>query len=280
MPWLARSKQPNGQRLRPSRTSSGAGAPDQVASVVPSELEDVADKVRHLASQAQRAVLAMSSEESGVRRLHGMVPTEGTPSSRALREALYSADRALGQAADAMHEFAQTASRFASSLSGASGAGSGGGEVGSDDSPPTEGRPVQEESIGSSEEHDGLPQGFSMIPLDLIDSSDRDITAASFGKGTSPEDLVWAHQALRDVILPGLRHGMTADQFRELDTQQSRTGSRSYLTTFSKFFEKGDAIRLVHRPDGTLEVEHGYHRIWVARGLGLSHVPAWTSRVR
>lgn len=116
----------------------------------------------------------------------------------------------------------------------------------------------------------GLPPQIQLIAVADIDDSDSHVTGPeSFGKGYSPADLRWAHDALHEVVLPTLASGGTIEDLRARDVTEGRMGVRSYADTYSGFF--GDsAIHL----SSDLKVSNGYHRIWVAKQMGLSHVPA------
>lgn len=117
----------------------------------------------------------------------------------------------------------------------------------------------------------GAP-GIHDVDLQAIDSSDREIAPDAFNKGYSVEDLKWAFHALHEVVLPALASGLGEDYFRQRDAREARQGVRSYSDTFSGFLG-GDAICLAPR-NGSYTVVNGYHRIWVAREMGLSRVPA------
>ena len=122
----------------------------------------------------------------------------------------------------------------------------------------------------------GMPDGWEDVPLAAVDDSDSGVTGAeSFGKGYSPEDLTWAFGALHEVVLPAMARGKGLDYFRERDHAEGRIGSRSYADTYHGFFGKGSAIKLDRRADGRYGVGNGYHRIWVAKRMGLSSVPGW-----
>lgn len=121
---------------------------------------------------------------------------------------------------------------------------------------------------------DGLPEGRALVPLALIDDSDSAVLGPeAFGKGYTAEDLAWAHTAFIRVVLPTLQAGGSLDDLRDRDQREGRVGTRSYADTYAGFLG-GDAIRLAPT-DGRFTVENGYHRIWVARQLGLDHLPAW-----
>ena len=118
----------------------------------------------------------------------------------------------------------------------------------------------------------GAPDGYVLMPLTSVDTSDSAVTGSgNFTKGYSPEDLAWAHNALHEQILPALRAGKGADYFQQKDLEANRYGSRSLSDTYSGFF--GDsAIKLEPGDNGRYKIANGYHRVWVAQQMGLSHV--------
>jgi len=132
-------------------------------------------------------------------------------------------------------------------------------------------------AIGSAalaEELTTVPEGYRMVPLDLIDDSADVRGTEDFKKpGYSPEDLAWSYTALREVVLPALARGLGVDHFAELDAREGLTGTHSYTECFNGFFSASEAIRLNGLPSGRYSVANGRHRIWVARELGLDAVP-------
>ncbi|RKR76284.1 hypothetical protein [Frondihabitans australicus] len=117
-----------------------------------------------------------------------------------------------------------------------------------------------------------LPEGFAMVSLADIDDNGRVTGPESFGKGYSPRDLEWAHEAFLEVVLPTLRAGGGIDDLRLRDANEGKVGTRSFSDTFGGFL--GDsAIRLTPIGD-RWEITNGAHRIWVARHMGLESIPA------
>lgn len=122
----------------------------------------------------------------------------------------------------------------------------------------------------------GFPDDIVMVPLDMIDDSDSRIHKVSdFSKSYTPADLEWAHERFVSVVMPGVANGATIDDFRERDRREGRMGTRSYEMTYSGFFG-ADAINLSSN-GSTLEVNNGYHRIWVAKRMGIQTIPARVS---
>lgn len=121
----------------------------------------------------------------------------------------------------------------------------------------------------------GLPVGFALVPLALIDQNASTVHGvADFQKGYSPDDLAWAFEAFQHVVLPALAAGKSTDYFRDLDQRGGLQGTRSYSMTHSQFLGAGDAIRLNLQPNGTFTIANGQHRVWVASRYGIAHVPA------
>jgi hypothetical protein len=119
----------------------------------------------------------------------------------------------------------------------------------------------------------GLPDGWEMVPMSAIDDSESGVSGPeSFAKGYSPDDLTWGLDALCEVVLPAMRQGKGLDYFQGRDQAEGRIGSRSYTDTYLGFF--GDsAIKFESRGNGSYGVGNGYHRIWVAKRLGLRALP-------
>lgn len=120
----------------------------------------------------------------------------------------------------------------------------------------------------------GFPSDIFMVPLSLIDDDDSQVRGpADFGKGYTPADLEWAHEAFVRIIMPGVVSGQTYDDFQARDAREGRIGTRSYADTYSGFFDESEAIRL-SAAGQRFSVDNGYHRIWVARQMGIDMIPA------
>ncbi|GAA4535190.1 hypothetical protein [Pseudonocardia xishanensis] len=137
---------------------------------------------------------------------------------------------------------------------------------------------AQRPSGGGGRDIGGLPEGFELVALDLVDVPDPVTGRDQFGKGYSPEDMAWAFSAFDDVVLPALRAGEGSEYFASLDAAEGRMGTRSYSDTYSGFLGS-DAIVLEARPGGRYELsENGRHRFWVAQQTGRPTVPALVRR--
>lgn len=120
----------------------------------------------------------------------------------------------------------------------------------------------------------GLPAGFVIVPLSMVDMDTCSVTSpADFKKGYSPKDLAWALDAFDQVIAPGLAEGKTKSDFQAMDQAAGRKGTRSYADTYAGFLEDAH-VKLNMQPNGLYEIANGQHRIWVASRIGRTDIPA------
>ena len=71
---------------------------------------------------------------------------------------------------------------------------------------------------------------------------------------------------------PAVRQGADGDDFARLDAERGLAYEHGYRRVYDAFYGN-DAIRL-ERVGDTYQVVNGYHRLFVARELGLATVPA------
>jgi hypothetical protein len=97
----------------------------------------------------------------------------------------------------------------------------------------------------------------------------------SFGRGdTTRADYRWAVQTWDEIVGPGVAKGMTRDDFEARDTARDAPPLRRTATVFDMFLGDTDRLRLTRRPDGSLDVTNGRHRLAVAWELGIRSLPA------
>jgi len=117
-----------------------------------------------------------------------------------------------------------------------------------------------------------LPSGFAFADLARVPASEyTGIDQHSFAK--MPESQMREALALLTGNMLGkVDSGASREEFRLLDQQQGRNGSVTLLKTYDLFFGS-DAIVLSHR-NGQYSITNGRHRIWLARQMGITHLPA------
>ncbi|MBJ7289756.1 hypothetical protein [Williamsia sp.] len=125
---------------------------------------------------------------------------------------------------------------------------------------------------------DELPSELELVPVAKCGGM-RTITTSDFAKGRSPEDVAWAVKAMYEEVLPRVAQKGDAERLlQEFDNRQGRTGFRSMTSAYRWFF--GDmAITTDIADDGTLLIVNGAHRLWAARRMGITHVPARVFRL-
>ena len=71
---------------------------------------------------------------------------------------------------------------------------------------------------------------------------------------------------------PAVEQGAGSDYFAHLDAERGIDYSRGFQRVYDAFYGN-DAIRL-DRVGDTYQVVNGYHRLYVAKQIGISIVPA------
>lgn len=114
------------------------------------------------------------------------------------------------------------------------------------------------------------------VDLDRVDLSHSNVKGpASFSK-VDQETMRKGMQRLDETVLPAVRSGADREYFAGLDRAQGLDYEHGYERVYDAFF--GDySLRLDARSDGSFAVTDGYHRIHVARQLGLPSLPARVS---
>lgn len=116
-------------------------------------------------------------------------------------------------------------------------------------------------------------RGFADVDVALADYSDNPIVGRFGRGGLTRADYRWAVTTWDEVIRPGLDKGMTRDNFAARDAARGARPPRSYAEVYDMFLGR-DPIQIDRRPDGTLHVGSGRHRIEIARELGVTRLPA------
>lgn len=118
--------------------------------------------------------------------------------------------------------------------------------------------------------------GLSELQVDAADLADTPIQG-EFGRGgASRADYRWAVQTWSDTVAPGVAKGMTRDDFTARDERNGAPPLRRTADVYDMFLGT-DRIRVDRRPDGTLNIVNGRHRLQVARELGITSLPGQVS---
>lgn len=147
---------------------------------------------------------------------------------------------------------------------GAGGLGGGGGFGGASSQP---------SGVVSSRGH-----GLSTVDVSAADLDENPIlddhgSQGPFGKGgLTRADYRWAVQTWNDTVGPGVASGKTRDDFAARDARSNAQPLRRTADVFDMFLGS-DRIRADRRPDGSLNITNGRHRLLIARELGIKNLP-------
>lgn len=119
---------------------------------------------------------------------------------------------------------------------------------------------------------DWIERGIQLASLDQIDLSDSYVQGPTDYKKVAYEIMVEGVRKLADVVLPAVCNGADADYFAQLDQQNGAAYADGYHRVYDAFYGS-DPIRLEKIGDA-YNVIGGYHRLLIAKELGLPEIPA------
>jgi hypothetical protein len=117
-----------------------------------------------------------------------------------------------------------------------------------------------------------VDRGIQDVPLDTIDISDSPVEGEEDFRKVSHDDMVEGFSKLEKVVRPAVEQGADGDTFYQMDQVQGLDYEHGYQRIYDSFYGT-DAIRL-NRDGERTTVVNGYHRLQVARELGIKTVPA------
>lgn len=116
------------------------------------------------------------------------------------------------------------------------------------------------------------------VPLDLIDLDDSYVQSSAAFHKVPYEEMRAGVQKLVEVVRPAVQAGASGDYFSQLDAQHDLDDVRGYRKIYDAFYGTTDPIRLEKTHD-RYQVIGGYHRLLVAKELGLHSIPAQVTTV-
>lgn len=133
-----------------------------------------------------------------------------------------------------------------------------------------------EQSIGMKESEANKDQwidaGIQNVAVDKIDDSDTYVNGPEDFNKVSHEEMMRGLRTLHSEVRPAVENGADKEYFRNLDQERGHDYPNGTQRIYESFYGH-DAIRLDKIGDRYI-VENGYHRIYVAKELGLDTVPA------
>lgn len=113
--------------------------------------------------------------------------------------------------------------------------------------------------------------GAEKVSLSQIDD-DRKGRPLSFEK-VSRDKVSAGLDRLKSVVEPAVTIGKGADYFKARDAAEGLSGEQSYSGIHNWFYNSDHAIKLTRTGSGRFEVTNGYHRLAVAREMGIESLP-------
>lgn len=115
--------------------------------------------------------------------------------------------------------------------------------------------------------------GMTSVSATAADLDDTPIRDGFKRGGLSRGDYRWAVQTWNDTVGPGVARGMTRDDFAARDNGDPAAPPLRRTADVYDIFLGSEAIRADRRPDGSLNIINGRHRLQIARELGIKDLP-------
>lgn len=118
--------------------------------------------------------------------------------------------------------------------------------------------------------------GHQNIPVDRINVSESSVHSANDFNKVSFDEMEQGMKVLDSEVRPAVEtQGASRGYFEQLDRSQPLDGDVSRTKVYDSFYgEKISSVRVAKVGDH-YEVENGYHRVFVAKELNMSSIPAW-----
>jgi hypothetical protein len=124
---------------------------------------------------------------------------------------------------------------------------------------------------------DGMTESFANVDLDEVPMPDFD--GPEDFQRTSMDDMMEGLRRWRDVVGPSVESGIgtNSEYWRDYDIAQGLVHPNGYQAVFEALY--GDRPITVFRDAaGVIDIDHGHHRVWLGKRLGLSHLPMKVKR--
>ena len=130
-------------------------------------------------------------------------------------------------------------------------------------------------SGGSPNSGSWTERGIVNVPVDQIDLSQSSVAGDSDFIKVSRKQMEDGFKKLGEVVLSAVANGADKEFFRQMDNEKGLDYSSGYQRVYEAFFGN-EPVRLVKDGD-SYQVVNGFHRLFVARELGVGSIPASVS---
>lgn len=118
-----------------------------------------------------------------------------------------------------------------------------------------------------------VEQGLQDVPLEQIDLSDSYVHGPEDYHKVAYQEMREGVLKLEEVVRPAAQAGADGDHFTQMDAEQGLDYPHGYRRVYDAFYGSSEPIRL-ERVGDVYKVTGGYHRLLVAKELGLRTIPA------
>lgn len=129
-----------------------------------------------------------------------------------------------------------------------------------------------QEGEEKNEEREWVNRGITDVPINSIDVRDTVIKGESDFHKVTHDQMKDGVKKLESSVRPAVEQGADGDYFSDLDQQKGLDYEHGYRRVYDAFYGN-EPIRLDKDGD-TYTVTNGYHRIFVAKELGIQTIPA------
>ena len=124
----------------------------------------------------------------------------------------------------------------------------------------------------SLEQSEWINRGIIEVPIKNVDLSDTAVADSTDFHKVSRDQMIDGFEKLENEIRPAVKEGASADDFSDLDKKLGLDYEHGYRRVYDAFYGN-EPVRLEKDGD-KYSVVNGYHRLNVAKELGIESIPA------
>ena len=122
------------------------------------------------------------------------------------------------------------------------------------------------------DEGEWVDQGIQDVPVEQVDLSDSPVKNPDDFRKVSHDEIAEGFRKLQEEVRPAVERGADGDYFSRIDEERGLDYEHGYRRIYDSFY--GDSAIRLGKVGDNYDVTNGYHRLAVARELGLGTVPA------